>query len=838
MKRPTIPLRILSIFLSLSLGLPNPAYALRQSGLEENSAKPELVNALVHPAPAAGAEEKGEGKKKKAGKAQPVDLGDLLEAIKKEKGKDGDSVRFFDGREGPFAQIPPGGVKFSWLDMIGERAVGGLRLFTGGKDGGDWFLRVASQAVGELDRVYIRLHRKEDPDTWKPVGTVAAEGAPGPVEYGGIVLQLIPGGRDVLIRPAGDEPVFLADNLLLKKAVPPTAAGAEELPFGRHLKNEQDVQRVLKIVRDIKGRSYPGAKKKGSREHGTKKTLIALKTIGYYVRFYELGVRDYFIFQLEDSAEPYVIWAQGTHVEEGEMPPLNSDDVNYSEMERIIPKKRFERIYAGSHTYLRFQALSHWLQDGTLSIASALALASAKDFEAAKEAYDSFIAGGLTPEASNRLASTSNPKAAKEAYDSFIAGGLSQVAAYVLASSSDPNHSFIRYQEAVALGKSGSAAYLYAILSNSAAPAAGAEEIPTVDMAEYEVLVPREKASQAIIYKHKSQDNVLKEFIIKGVQEEHLIRYVEEVNRLRQALDNPVVQIASVDLVRGTDGVLRVRMPFIRGQSLAALYGEYGSHEFSPKSSQEKEYARLFRAAHLLLDQIEPLADRHPDLVSSLENFQVPERFLRDGNLKPEEYGKISLVNIDPLNMLFLRVQVSGKEAPAAGAEEREQSFDGLTTWVDGRATVPADEKLLRVLKPGHRQIVLPSAGILEITRIFRMPGMQLQASVADAVGERNVVDIRKGSRGPAPFWQEWELKVGDVIILDIPAGQNAADWLPAELPRGVAVINLPGVQAAGLRLPQWASMVESALRRGGILPRVEEVIQAGAEQMVLDLGT
>ena len=39
-------------------------------------------------------------------------------------------------------------------------------------------------------------------------------------------MELIPGGREVLIRPAGNEPVYLADSLMLKSS--PTTAGAEE----------------------------------------------------------------------------------------------------------------------------------------------------------------------------------------------------------------------------------------------------------------------------------------------------------------------------------------------------------------------------------------------------------------------------------------------------------------------------------------------------------------------------------------------------------------------------------------------------------------------------------
>lgn len=180
-------------------------------------------------------------------------------------------------------------------------------------------------------------------------------------------------------------------------------------------------------------------------------------------------------------------------------------------------------------------------------------------------------------------------------------------------------------------------------------------------------------------------------------------------------------------------------------------------------------------------------------------------------------------------------VKVVAKTPPAAGVEElMEREYDGLTDIRNGEI---ADRRLLEVLKPGHRQIVVRSAGTAEISRIFRMPGIQLQAGVVDAVGERNVLDIQKGSQGTAPFWEEWDLRAGDVILLDLPAGEEPG-WLPAKLPRGVAVLNLPGVQAAGLKLSELASMVDAALRRGGILPRVEDVLQAGAEQMVLDLGT
>ena len=246
-------------------------------------------------------------------------------------------------------------------------------------------------------------------------------------------------------------------------------------------------------------------------------------------------------------------------------------------------------------------------------------------------------------------------------------------------------------------------------------PAAGVEELPMVDMTEYEVLVPREKASQAVVYKHKSRDEVLKEFIVKGVQEQHLVRYVAAVGRLRKALDNPDVQIAPVDLVRGTDGVLRVRMPFIQGQSLAALYGEYGPERFSPESDQEKEYVRLFRVAHLLLKQIGPLADYHGSMVSSLENFQVPKIFLRGGNLKPEEYGKISLVNIDPLNMLFLRAEMEEEDVTAAGAEE-------------GAAE-------LRERMDGYRSAVQePGIVVLGRSLAERFPGLQVLAGLEERV--------------------------------------------------------------------------------------------------------
>ncbi len=57
MKRNSILPKTLAVFLSLILSLPNSAYALRQSGLEENRAKGSFLKEIGYSVPAAGTEE-------------------------------------------------------------------------------------------------------------------------------------------------------------------------------------------------------------------------------------------------------------------------------------------------------------------------------------------------------------------------------------------------------------------------------------------------------------------------------------------------------------------------------------------------------------------------------------------------------------------------------------------------------------------------------------------------------------------------------------------------------------------------------------------------------------
>ncbi len=61
MKRKLILLKTLAVFVSLSLSLPNPAYGLRQSGIEESKAKTLFLEKLGRPTSTAGMEE-GTGK--------------------------------------------------------------------------------------------------------------------------------------------------------------------------------------------------------------------------------------------------------------------------------------------------------------------------------------------------------------------------------------------------------------------------------------------------------------------------------------------------------------------------------------------------------------------------------------------------------------------------------------------------------------------------------------------------------------------------------------------------------------------------------------------------------
>ena len=135
----------------------------------------------------------------------------------------------------------------------------------------------------------------------------------------GIALPLALGQSNPVfaLRQAGLEENSVRQDFLnrigtVSQGMPILSAGFEEPPYGKWLRTDQDAARVRQIVEQFKARPYPSVKKKGPREHGTKKTLIALEGEGYYVRFYELGVRDYFVF-LWDQPEkrPVILWAQG-----------------------------------------------------------------------------------------------------------------------------------------------------------------------------------------------------------------------------------------------------------------------------------------------------------------------------------------------------------------------------------------------------------------------------------------------------------------------------------------------------------------------------------------------
>jgi len=160
------------------------------------------------------------------------------------------------------------------------------------------------------------------------------------------------------------------------------SAGMEEQPpFGRWLKSQRDEERVYEIVQEYKGRAYPSAKKKGPREHGTKKTLRALMEASYYVRFYTLGVRDYFVFP-RDKWGPFVVWAEGQQVGRVESLTLGPEEVDYPHLEPLLGK-RLRWIYLASHPYERLRELSRWLSEG-LSVVAAARMATAKDFLEAK----------------------------------------------------------------------------------------------------------------------------------------------------------------------------------------------------------------------------------------------------------------------------------------------------------------------------------------------------------------------------------------------------------------------------------------------------------------------
>ncbi len=224
----------------------------------------------------------------------------------------------------------------------------------------------------------------------------------------------------------------------------PVLTGLEEPPYGRWLRTEEDQQKVTGIVEQFKTPLYSSAKKKGPREHGTKKTLTALKKEGYYVRLYVGNTADYFVFRWEsEGISPYILWALGQETRVAAVLPEElKERIDYPYLESVL-KKRFWRIYQGRHPFDRLVHLNRWLKSSELSVTAAISLASAKD-----------------------------PETAKRHYDDFIKAGLGVVAAYVLASSDDPDGSYLKYQQLISTGINESTAYLQAVSK----PNAGLEE--------------------------------------------------------------------------------------------------------------------------------------------------------------------------------------------------------------------------------------------------------------------------------------------------------------------------------------------------------------------------
>ena len=186
-----------------------------------------------------------------------------------------------------------------------------------------------------------------------------------------------------------------------------------------------------------------------------------------------------------------------------------------------------------------------------------------------------------------------------------------------------------------------------------------------------------------------------------------------------------------------------------------------------------------------------PLNQMTPDRVRALERIESAAH----SGLEARREIAIPVSLAEQAAGLEERVVIDGTPIPWGGLD-----FDGLTARVDEKTFVPEGRRLLAALKLGERQIVIPRAGLVEMTRIFRGRGIEFQASVEDALGREQIVDLPKTSEETAAFWEKHGLKAGDVIVLDVESGTET-QWLPLQIPKGVAVLNLPRTESAGLNL-------------------------------------
>ncbi|KAF0168071.1 MAG: hypothetical protein FD161_4983, partial [Limisphaerales bacterium] len=170
-------------------------------------------------------------------------------------------------------------------------------------------------------------------------------------------------------------------------------------PFGQWVTDQQRDE-LLAMITDLKGRPYPTAKKKGRREHGTKKVVLELLRRGVYFRFYEGGMageEDWFVFPAPQGPP----WIVATHDQNTRTltPPPRLADLD-ALMDYAILEQRFgdrmTTLYRASQPFVRLRLLREWIRqmEGLDSIA-ALALAVATDPEKRKALFDGYVKEGL-----------------------------------------------------------------------------------------------------------------------------------------------------------------------------------------------------------------------------------------------------------------------------------------------------------------------------------------------------------------------------------------------------------------------------------------------------------
>lgn len=178
-------------------------------------------------------------------------------------------------------------------------------------------------------------------------------------------------------------------------------------------------------------------------------------------------------------------------------------------------------------------------------------------------------------------------------------------------------------------------------------------------------------------------------------------------------------------------------------------------------------------------------------------------------------------------------VRIDGFLVPREGLR-----FQGYTALVDGNPPVVPPDRLLPLLDPGRVRLFLPRFQMENAGRVFHRPDVVLQEGAVNAIqgaGGR-VEQMPLTAEETAAYWAANPPNAGDAILLEVPPGTEK-EWVPAVLPAGVAVINLPRGASSGMNFSDWSAMIGRAVRQGGFLTAEAWVDSVFHELLVLDVG-